>query len=79
MDGQENPLAVIFFNKYYEAQKYLAITNHVYNSMVHVISKKTWDKLTPDQQKIFKEESKLAGELMRKKIQSEEKGPNQET
>ncbi len=73
VDGQENPLAVIFFNKYYEAQKYLAITNHVYNSMVHVISKKTWDKLTPDQQKIFKEESKLAGELMRKKIQSEEK------
>ena len=73
VDGQENPLAVIFFNKYYEAQKHLAITNHVYNSMVHVISKKTWDKLTPDQQKIFKEESKLAGEMMRKQIQSEEK------
>ena len=73
VDGQENPLAVIYFNKYYEAQKYLAITNHVYNSMVHVISKKTWDKLTPDQQKIIKEESKLAGETMRKQIQSEEK------
>ena len=73
VDGQENPLAVIFFNKYYEAQKHLAITNHVYNSMVHVISKKSWDKLNPDQQKIVKEESKSAGELMRKQIQSEEK------
>lgn len=73
VDGQENPLAVIFFNKYYEAQKYLAITNHVYNSMVHVISKKSWDKLTPDQQKIVKEESKAAGEMMRKQIQSDEK------
>ena len=73
VDGQENPLAVIFFNKYYEAQKYLAITNHVYNSMVHVISKKTWEKLTPEQQKIIKEESKAAGEFMRTKIQADEK------
>ncbi len=73
VDGQENPLAVIYFNKYYEAQKYLAITNHVYNSMVHVMSKKVWDKLTPDQQKIVKEESKKAGEFMREKIQADEK------
>ena len=73
VDGQENPLAVIYFNKYYEAQKYLAITNHVYNSMVHVISKKVWDKLTPEQQKIIKEESIAAGAMMRKQIQAEEK------
>lgn len=73
VDGQENPLAVIYFNKYYEAQKYLAITNHVYNSMVHVISKKSWDKLTPDQQKIVKEESQKAGNWMRQQIQAQEK------
>jgi TRAP-type C4-dicarboxylate transport system substrate-binding protein len=34
--------------------------------MVHVISKKVWDKLTPAQQKIMKEESKKAGDWMRK-------------
>jgi len=73
VDGQENPLSVIYHNKYYETQKYLAITNHVYNSMVHVMSKKVWDKLTPEQQTIIKEESKKAGDFMRKEIQEEEK------
>lgn len=72
VDGQENPLAVIFHNKYYETQKHLALTNHVYNSMNHVISKKSWDKLTPEQQTIIKEESKKAAEFMRKQIASEE-------
>lgn len=66
VDGQENPIAVIHSNKIYETQKYLAITGHNYNSMVHVISKKVWDKLTPGQQKIVKEESKRAGNWMRK-------------
>jgi tripartite ATP-independent transporter DctP family solute receptor len=72
VDAQENPLSIIFHNKYYEAQKHLALTNHVYNSMVHVMSKKTWDKLTPDQQKIIKEESKKAGDYMREQVQKEE-------
>ena len=31
-----------------------------------MISKKVWDKLTPEQQKIVKEESKKAGNWMRK-------------
>ena len=72
VDAQENPLSVIFHNKFYEAQKHLALTNHVYNSWVHVMSKKSWDKLSPEQQKIVKEESKQAGNWMRAQIQKDE-------
>jgi tripartite ATP-independent transporter DctP family solute receptor len=72
VDGQENPIAVIYSNKIYETQKYLAMTGHNYNTMVHVISKKVWDKLTPDQQAIVKEESKKAGDWMRKTVRNEE-------
>jgi tripartite ATP-independent transporter DctP family solute receptor len=72
VDGEENPLAVVYYNKFYEVQKYLSLTRHVYNSMVHVMSKKTWDKLTPEQQQIIKEESKKAGDFFRKAIQDEE-------
>ncbi len=72
VDGQENPIAVIFSNKLNESQKYLAMTGHNYNTMVHVISKKVWDKLTPDQQKIIKEESKRAGDWMRKAVREGE-------
>lgn len=72
VDGQENPLAVIYHFKIYEVQKYLALTRHVYNSMVHVMSRKTWEKLTPYQQKVVLEESKRAGNYFRKAIQAEE-------
>jgi len=72
VDAQENPIAVIYHNKFYEVQKNLALTRHVYNCMVHVVSAKAWAKLTPEQQKIFREESKSAGAYMRKAIVAEE-------
>jgi tripartite ATP-independent transporter DctP family solute receptor len=72
VDGQENPVSVIYAFKVYETQKYLAMTGHTYNSMVHVMSKKTWDKLTPEQQQIVKEESKKAGDFMRKALRDAE-------
>jgi len=65
VDGQENPLSVIYTYKLYETQNYLALTNHVYNSMMAVISKSAWDKLTPDQQKILREEAVKAGNWFR--------------
>jgi tripartite ATP-independent transporter DctP family solute receptor len=72
VDGQENPVSVIYAFKIYETQKYLAMTGHTYNSMVHVMSKKTWDKLTPEQQMIVKEESKKAGDFMRQTLRDAE-------
>src|SRR5262249_17996398 len=68
VDGQENPIPVIYFNKFYEVQKHLAITRHIYNNMIHTVGASTWRKLTPEQQAIFREESAAAGDLMRKMI-----------
>ncbi len=72
VDGQENPVSVIYAYKIYETQKYLAMTGHTYNSMVHVMSKKTWAKLTPAQQQIVRQESKKAGDFMRKTLRDAE-------
>jgi len=72
VDGEENPIAVIFYNKYYEVQKNLAITRHVYNNMIHTVSAVTWKKLSREQQAIFREESAAAGDLMRKMIADQE-------
>jgi len=68
VDGEENPVPVIWFSKFYEVQKHLALTRHVYNNMIHTISLATWKKLTPQQQDIFREESANSGNLMRKLI-----------
>jgi TRAP-type transport system periplasmic protein len=72
VDGEENPIAVIYFNKFYEVQKHLALTRHIYNNMIHTVSAATWARLTPGQQAIFREESASAGELMRKLIADQE-------
>ena len=68
VDGEENPISVIYYSKFYEVQKHLAITRHVYNNMIHTIGVNTWRKLTPQQQAIFREESAASGNLMRKLI-----------
>jgi tripartite ATP-independent transporter DctP family solute receptor len=72
VDGQENPVAVIHSNKLYETQKYLTMTGHNYNTMVHVISKKVWDKLSAEQRKIVQEESRKAGAYMRGAVRDAE-------
>jgi tripartite ATP-independent transporter DctP family solute receptor len=71
-DGQDNPVSVIYFMKFYEVQKYLALTKHIYNNMIHTISAKTWVKLTPEQKTIFQEESRKAGAYMRQLVVSQE-------
>jgi len=72
VDGEENPVAVIYYNKFYEVQKHLALTRHVYNNMIHTVSAASWPKLSPAQQQILREESAAAGALMRKLIADQE-------
>ncbi len=52
IDGQENPLTVISANKFWEVQKYVALTNHQYNPQSVIISKKFWDTLSAAEKKI---------------------------
>ncbi len=52
-DAQENPLESIWSYKFYEAQKYLIATRHVYSAGKYQISKKWFDTLKPDQQKLI--------------------------
>lgn len=55
VDGQENPYAVILSNKFYEVQKYVSATNHVYAANIVLVSKRFWDKLSSTEQKILTE------------------------
>ncbi|MEF7612423.1 TRAP transporter substrate-binding protein [Aquincola sp. MAHUQ-54] len=60
VDGQENPFSVILSNKFYEVQKYLSATNHVYAANILLVSKKFWDKLSPTEQKILQDSANEA-------------------
>jgi len=65
IDGQENPVAVIAANKFWEVQKYIALTNHQYNPQSVIFSKKIWDTLTPTEKKIIDDSSDEATKMQR--------------
>ncbi|NOK07282.1 DctP family TRAP transporter solute-binding subunit, partial [Myxococcus xanthus] len=51
VDGQENPTATILTSKFYEVQKHLVLSRHIYSTWVFLMSKKTWDGLSAEEQK----------------------------
>ncbi|WP_228778580.1 MULTISPECIES: TRAP transporter substrate-binding protein [unclassified Polaromonas] len=55
VDGEENPFAVIASSKFYEVQKYVSGTNHVYATNPIQISKRFWDKLSATEHKILQD------------------------
>lgn len=73
VDGQENPLSAIYYQKFYEVQKHVALSRHTYSCSMLLMSTKSWKKLTASQQKIFREEAKRAGDHVRNVLNNEEK------
>jgi tripartite ATP-independent transporter DctP family solute receptor len=51
MDGQENPFAQISSAKFYEVQKYLSLTGHVYSPAYLAVGTKKWASLPADVRK----------------------------
>ncbi len=48
IDGQENPLWVMEVYRFYEIQKYMTMTRHVYSPHIDVAGLKWWNSLAPD-------------------------------
>ena len=65
VDGQENPFSVILSNKFFEVQKFLSVTNHVYAANIILISKRFWDKLSPAEQKLLQDAANEARDYQR--------------
>jgi tripartite ATP-independent transporter DctP family solute receptor len=66
VDGQENPLANVESAKLYEVQKYISLTGHKYEATPFLMSKRSWDKLSPADQKVFLAAGAEATQLQRK-------------
>jgi TRAP-type transport system periplasmic protein len=58
MDGQENPFAQIASAKFYEVQKYLSLTGHVYTPSYVAVGSKKWLSLPADARKILENTAK---------------------
>jgi TRAP-type transport system periplasmic protein len=71
VDGQENPFNTILSSKFFEVQKYLSVTNHVYSPWIVLASKKWWDGLSKAEQKILQDAAVASRDYERKDTRDE--------
>ena len=65
IDAQENPLALIDSNHFYEAQKYISLTGHVYGPHFVMINQERFDSLSKEHQQALLEAVSEATKLQR--------------
>ena len=70
IDGQENPVSVIAANKFWEVQKYIALTNHQYNPQSVLFSKKVWDALSAAEKKVIADSANDATVVQRREARA---------
>ncbi|MFN3415832.1 MAG: TRAP transporter substrate-binding protein [Caldimonas sp.] len=71
VDGQENPYNTILSSKFYEVQKYLTVTNHVYSPWIVLASKKWWDGLSQAERKVLLDAAVKSRDFERKDTREE--------
>jgi TRAP-type transport system periplasmic protein len=74
IDGQENPVAVIYASKLYEVQKYLTLTGHVYSPAPVIISLAKWQRVPKADQDIILATAVEVAKFQRKLNRDEEAG-----
>ncbi len=65
IDGQENPIPTIFLSKFYEVQKFVTLSGHVYGPHILLINKKLFDSFPADDQKTIIEAAKASAKFQR--------------
>lgn len=65
VQGQENPLSIIETSKFYEVQKYLSLSRHIYNTATFCINPDFFASLTAEEQQIVQEAAYTARDYMR--------------
>lgn len=53
VDAQENPLVIFVSNAFFEVQKHLSLTGHIWTSAVLCVGTDVWDKVSDDDKKVF--------------------------
>jgi len=71
VDGQENPYNTILSSKFYEVQKYLTVTNHVYSPWIVTVSKKFWDGLSAAEKNVLMDAAVKSRDFERKDTRDE--------
>lgn len=72
VDGQENPITHIYMQKFYEVQKYLTISRHVYSPAVLIVNDRWFGRLPEDLQKVLVEGARIYRDECRRIAEEQE-------
>ncbi len=64
-DAQEHPINVTLSSKFYEVQKYLTVSNHIYSPIILAMNKAKFDSLPANYQAIIVEAAREAAKYQR--------------
>lgn len=55
VDGQENPIAIIYTSRIFEVQDYLTLDGHYYVNCPYIVNEDFWKGLSPEQQSVIQD------------------------
>jgi tripartite ATP-independent transporter DctP family solute receptor len=67
MDGQENPLSMIYSSKFQEVQKYLSLSQHVYTPAYLLAGARKWPTLPEDVRQVFETTARETQEFVHRR------------
>lgn len=72
VDGQENPIANIYSQKFYEVQDYMSLTNHKYEVLPFMASAAIWNTLSDQEKAWMRQAAEEALTAQRDMMQSQQ-------
>jgi len=72
VDGQENPINTMYLRRFYEVQKHLILTYHVWYPAILAMNAKFFDSLTKEEQQILLDAAEEVKALERALVREEE-------
>ncbi|QDG75399.1 TRAP transporter substrate-binding protein [Labrenzia sp. PHM005] len=74
IDGQENPIALIDSQRFYEVQKHVSLTGHVFTVYIPVVSQSFFSSLSAEHQQLLRDSIAAAEAHQQQLVNSEEAG-----
>jgi len=72
VDGQDNPVGTTYAAKFFEVQDHIALTKHIYATVMLAANPRAWASLTDEQRAIITEEATAAGQKARAQVVEQE-------
>jgi tripartite ATP-independent transporter DctP family solute receptor len=71
-DAQENPLSIIYTSSFFEVQKYVSLSGHVWGAASLIVSKPIWNRISADDRKVVLAAAAKWRDAQRKMVQDSE-------